>query len=69
MSQETLREQSEIKLPIPQQRVRNMAMTIESAGESTGRIYTAPDFGTPDYDILISEMSFDVSFPRGMSPK
>lgn len=66
--QVSLAKQSEIKLPLPQQRVRNFTMKISSAGELTGRLYTAPDVGASDYTIIISDFSFDISFPRGMSP-
>lgn len=62
-------EQSEYKLPLKQHRVRNFTLRIASNGETVGRIYSAPSAeGESDYEMLISEFSYDISFPRGMSP-
>lgn len=61
--------QSEYKLPIKQHRGRNFTIRVQSAGELvTGRTFsTPPSEGDTQYEMLISEFNFDVSFPRGMS--
>jgi len=70
---ETGREQTEVAIPTKQQRFRNLTVQVTGQGEEvTGTVYSIPPNTTrtePEYELLITGIELDVSFPRGNSPK